>query len=86
MVSMIEVKDLTKLFGQQGAVCRALHEVNFEIDAGAFVAVMGPSGSGKTTLLNIISTIDKPTKGRVIIDGRELNTLTEKKLALFRRI
>lgn len=85
MASMIEVKDLSKLFGQQGAVCRALHEVNFEIDASAFVAVMGPSGSGKTTLLNIISTIDKPTKGRVIVDGRELNTLKEKELALFRR-
>ena len=85
MCQMIEVKDLTKLFGQQGAVCRALHEVNFEIDNGAFVAVMGPSGSGKTTLLNIISTIDKPTKGRVIIDGKEINTLKEKELALFRR-
>ncbi|MDD3653919.1 MAG: ABC transporter ATP-binding protein [Desulfotomaculaceae bacterium] len=85
MAAMIEVKELTKLFGQQGAVCRALYEVNFIIEAGAFVAVMGPSGSGKTTLLNIISTIDQPTKGRVIIDGREINTVKEKELALFRR-
>ncbi len=85
MASMIEVKDLTKIFGQRGAACRALHEVSFEIDMGAFVAVMGPSGSGKTTLLNIISSIDKPTKGRVIIGGREISTLKEKELALFRR-
>lgn len=85
MAAMIEVKDLTRFFGQQGNLCRALYEVNFAIEAGSFVAVMGPSGSGKTTLLNIISTIDQPTKGRVIIDGREINTVKEKELALFRR-
>lgn len=85
MASIIEVKNLTKLYGQRGAVCRALHEVSFEIETGAFVAVMGPSGSGKTTLLNIISTIDKPTQGRVIIDGREIEAFKEKEMALFRR-
>lgn len=85
MASIIKVKNLTKLYGQRGVVCRALHEVNFEIDAGTFVAVMGPSGSGKTTLLNIISTIDKPTQGQIIIDGRETECLKEKELALFRR-
>jgi putative ABC transport system ATP-binding protein len=85
MTSIIEVKNLTKLYGGQGAICRALHEVNFEIDAGAFVAVMGPSGSGKTTLLNIISTIDRPSDGQVLIDGRELTACKEKELALFRR-
>lgn len=85
MSLMIEVKNVTKLYGQRGAVCRALHEVNFEIGAGEFVAVMGPSGSGKTTLLNIISTIDRPGQGRVIIDGRKTGALKEKELALFRR-
>jgi len=85
MASIIEVKNLTRLYGQQGAICRALHEVSFEIEAGTFVAVMGPSGSGKTTLLNIISTIDKPTQGRIIIDGRETEAFKEKELALFRR-
>ena len=85
MAAMIEVRELTKVYGRQGSLCRALYEVNFAIEAGAFVAVMGPSGSGKTTLLNIISTIDQPTKGRVIIDGREIDRLKEKELALFRR-
>ncbi|TEB07153.1 Bacitracin export ATP-binding protein BceA [Pelotomaculum schinkii] len=85
MVSMIKVNNLTKLYGQRGVVCRALHEVSLEIGAGEFVAVMGPSGSGKTTLLNIISTIDKSTEGTVIIDGRETGAFKERELALFRR-
>lgn len=85
MASMIEVKNLTKLYGHQGAVCRALNEVNFEISTGEFAAVMGPSGSGKTTLLNLISSIDRPTQGQVIIDGRETGAFREKELALFRR-
>ncbi|MGI6119269.1 MAG: ABC transporter ATP-binding protein [Desulfosporosinus sp.] len=85
MASIIEVKNLTKLYGQQGAVCRALHEVSFEIQAGTFIAVMGPSGSGKTTLLNIISTIERQTEGRVIIDGKDTGAFKEKELALFRR-
>lgn len=85
MASIIEVKNLTKLYDQHGAVCRALHDVSFEIDEGEFVAVMGPSGSGKTTLLNVISTIDKPTEGQVIINGKETKELKGKELALFRR-
>jgi len=85
MASIIEVKNLTRLYGQQGAVCRALHQVSFEIEAGAFVAVMGPSGSGKTTLLNVIATIDKPTGGQVIINGKDTKELNGKELALFRR-
>lgn len=85
MDSMIEVKNLTKLYGSQGAICRALHEVNLDIGAGEFVAVMGPSGSGKTTLLNIMSTIDKPTQGQIFIAGRDIAALREKEIALFRR-
>ncbi|MHB8063633.1 MAG: ABC transporter ATP-binding protein [Ruminiclostridium sp.] len=85
MKSIIKVKKLTKHYGNKGAICRALHEVDLDIDSGEFVAVMGPSGSGKTTLLNIISTIDKPTKGQILIDGIELQTYKEKELAEFRR-
>ncbi|HEX7714296.1 MAG TPA: ABC transporter ATP-binding protein [Bacillota bacterium] len=85
MTPVIDVKNLTKLYGGPGAVCRALYQVNLEIGTGEFVAVMGPSGSGKTTLLNIISTIDKPSQGQIIIDGRETENLKEKELALLRR-
>ena len=64
---------------------RALNQLNFEALEGEFVAVMGPSGSGKTTLLNLISSIDLPTYGRVIIDNIEPEKLSENNLALFRR-
>ena len=64
---------------------RALNQLNFEALKGEFVAVMGPSGSGKTTLLNLISSIDLPTYGRVIIDTIEPEKLSENNLALFRR-
>ncbi len=64
---------------------RALNGLDFEVEEGEFVAIMGPSGSGKTTLLNIISTIDMPTYGRVVIDGVEPEGLKQNELALFRR-
>lgn len=85
MNAMIEVKNITKQYGNRGAICRALHEVNFTILSGEFVAIMGPSGSGKTTLLNIMSTIDKPTKGQVFIDGKAVEAIREKEVAIFRR-
>ena len=63
MAAMIEVRELTKVYGRQGSLCRALYEVNFAIEAGAFVAVMGPSGSGKTTLLKSFPPLISRPKG-----------------------
>ncbi len=85
MTLMIEGKKLTKKYGQQGGVCRALDEVDLEIAAGTFSAVMGPSGSGKTTLLNLISTIDAPSSGTVRINGRDIGAMKKKDIAMFRR-
>ncbi|WP_252502353.1 ABC transporter ATP-binding protein [Sporosarcina sp. Marseille-Q4943] len=82
--SIVELEQVTKIY--EGKVMhRALNRLDFEADAGEFIAIMGPSGSGKTTLLNIISTIDMPTYGRVTIDGIEPEALNSNELALFRR-
>ena len=81
---IVELKQVTKIY--EGKVMhRALNRLDFEADEGEFIAIMGPSGSGKTTLLNIISTIDMPTYGRVLIDGVEPEALKANELALFRR-
>jgi putative ABC transport system ATP-binding protein len=64
---------------------KALDNVQFSIEKGEFVGIMGPSGSGKTTLLNLIATIDRPTTGDIVINGRKPHLLTKKETALFRR-
>lgn len=82
--SIVELEQVTKIY--EGKVMhRALNRLDFEAEAGEFIAIMGPSGSGKTTLLNIISTIDMPTYGRVVIDDIEPEALNSNELALFRR-
>lgn len=84
MKSIVTLKEVTKIY--EGKVMhRALSQLNFEALEGEFVAIMGPSGSGKTTLLNLISSIDLPTYGRVLIDDIEPEKLSENNLALFRR-
>ena len=85
MEPMIEVKGISKQYGHKGAICTALNQVSLTIIKGEFVAIMGPSGSGKTTLLHMMSTIDMPTKGEVIVSGKVLNKIKEKDIAHFRR-
>lgn len=85
MNSIIEVKNLTKFYGQKGASFCALHDISFDIAPGEFAAIMGPSGSGKTTLLNIISTIDRQTEGTVILNGIDVVSLKEKEISKLRR-
>ena len=72
MSEILKVTDLKKAYGRGGAVTHALDGVSLTLEAGEFVGVMGPSGSGKTTLLNCVSTIDRPTSGSIVIDGKEL--------------
>lgn len=81
---IVNMKQVTKIY-ESKVMHRALNRLDFEAEEGEFIAIMGPSGSGKTTLLNIISTIDMPTYGRVIIDGVEPEALNPNELALFRR-
>ena len=85
MSEILTVRDLKKVYGKGGAVTHALDGVSLSLEAGEFVGVMGPSGSGKTTLLNCVSTIDQPTSGSIVIDGKELTRLRGKELARFRR-
>lgn len=76
-------KTYTTRFG--GNRVQALKSVSFSVEKGEYVAIMGESGSGKTTLLNILAALDKPTGGRIVLDGRELSGIKEKELAAFRR-
>ena len=85
MSEILTVTDLKKVYGKGGSLTRALDGVSLSLEAGEFVGVMGPSGSGKTTLLNCVSTIDRPSAGSIVIDGKELTRLKGKELAKFRR-
>ncbi len=83
-MSVLNIKDVTKVY--EGKVThRALNQLSFEVEKGEFIAIMGPSGSGKTTLLNIISTVDQPTSGEIMIDGVNPLTLNRTEHAYFRR-
>jgi len=86
MSSIVELVNVVKVYRLgEGVEVPALRGVSLKIDKGEFVSVQGPSGSGKTTFLNMIGGLDKPTEGRVIIDGVDITNLGEKELAHFRR-
>lgn len=85
MEKVIEAIQITKEYDEKGKKYKALKGVDLEIYKGEFIGIMGPSGSGKTTLLNMLSTIDKPTSGKVIIDKVNLNNIRNNNLADFRR-
>ncbi|OIK13889.1 ABC transporter ATP-binding protein [Bacillus sp. MUM 13] len=83
-MSILEVDHIEKIY--EGKVAhRALDNINFSIEKGEFVGIMGPSGSGKTTLLNLIATIDRPTSGEILINGKNPHVLNRRETALFRR-
>ncbi|MFC4077867.1 ABC transporter ATP-binding protein [Salinithrix halophila] len=81
---MLKVKQLGKIYGGK-VTYQALSDIHLTVNKGEFIGIMGPSGSGKTTLLNMISTIDSPTSGEVLIDGKNPYQLNKKELAIFRR-
>lgn len=84
MEPIVQLTEITKIY-ESKVMKRALNRLSFSALEGEFVAIMGPSGSGKTTLLNMVSTVDSPTYGEIIIDGIEPGKLTKNNLALFRR-
>ena len=84
-MSILQTTELKKYYGAKPNITRALDGVTLSIEEGEFVAIVGTSGSGKSTLLNMIGGLDVPTSGKVIVDGRELSTLKDEQLTIFRR-
>jgi len=84
MDPLIRIQELYKSYRRDSLEIPVLRNINLEISEGEFLAFMGPSGSGKTTLLNLIAGIDKPTSGRVVVDGIDVGELSETELAVWR--
>lgn len=82
---ILETKDLRKIYGSGETEVRALDGVNLQIENGEFVAIVGTSGSGKSTLLHMLGGLDQPTRGSVIVDGKDIFSLKEEALTIFRR-
>jgi len=84
-MELLKVENLTKVYGKDENTVRALDGVSFSIEKGEFVAIVGPSGSGKSTLLHILGGVDRPTSGRVLLNGTDVYASGDDKLAIFRR-
>ena len=84
-MSLLEIKSISKIYGRGNNAVHALKDVSFSVDKGEYIAIVGESGSGKSTLLNIIGAIDIPTDGKVIINNKDLFTMTDSELTVFRR-
>ena len=84
-MEILKVENLTKKYGKGSTEVVALDNVSFSVEKGEFVAIVGASGSGKSTLLHLIGGVDRPTSGKIYIDGKDIFTLNDDKLAIFRR-
>ncbi len=84
-MSILQVINLKKYYGQNSNITKALDSVTLSIEKGEFISIVGTSGSGKSTLLNMMGGLDNPTSGKVIIKGKELSTMTDEQLTIFRR-
>lgn len=84
-MNLLEVNKICKTYGSGETAVKALKDVSFSIPKGEYVAIVGESGSGKSTLLNMIGALDTPTSGKVRIDGKDIFSMNDKKLTVFRR-
>lgn len=84
-MEILKVENLSKIYGKDSTKVVALDNVSFSVNKGEFVAIVGASGSGKSTLLHLIGGVDRPTSGKVYINGEDIYALNEDKLAIFRR-
>ncbi len=84
-MEILKVNNLSKVYGKGDTQIKALDDISFSVEKGEFVAIVGPSGSGKSTLLHILGGVDTPSSGQVLVDGTDICTLDQTKLAIFRR-
>ena len=84
-MSLLEVKSISKIYGKGNNAVHALKDIKFSVDKGEYIAIVGESGSGKSTLLNIIGALDTPTEGKVIINNKDLFSMKDSELTVFRR-
>ncbi|MFR9275267.1 ABC transporter ATP-binding protein [Finegoldia magna] len=84
-MNILELNNIRKVYKTKNVETVALKDVNFSVEENEFIAIMGESGSGKTTLLNVISTLDKQTNGKVVLNGKDISALKESEVAKFRR-
>lgn len=84
-MEILRCEHVSKVYGEGNTCIKALDDVSFTVEKGEFVSIVGPSGSGKSTLLHILGGVDKPTSGKVFVEGTDMHDLDEDKLAIFRR-
>lgn len=84
-MNLLEVRNVSKTYGSGEAAVKALRKVSFSVPKGEYVAIVGESGSGKSTLLNMIGALDTPTSGKVVISGKEIFSMNDRRLTIFRR-
>ncbi len=84
-MEILKVENLSKIYGKGDNVVKAVDNISFSVNKGEFVAIIGASGSGKSTLLHLIGGVDRPTKGKVLIEGKDIFKLNDDNLAIFRR-
>ena len=84
-MEILRVENLTKIYGKDQNQVIAIDDISFSVEKGEFVAIVGASGSGKSTLLHLIGGVDRPTRGKVFIDGKDIFNFNDDKLAIFRR-
>ena len=84
-MEILKVENLTKVYGKDSTKVVALDHVSFSVEKGEFVAIVGASGSGKSTLLHLIGGVDRPTSGKVYVNGQDIYKFDDDKLAIFRR-
>ena len=84
-MEILKVENLTKVYGKGENEVRALNGVSFSVEKGAFVAIIGPSGSGKSTLLHTLGGVDRPTGGKVLVNGQDVYSRSDEQIAVFRR-